>query len=647
MRKIMFEATPSIIPPRLRFGVYFLVAILVVNGLPLPKLAQASGVPETFEANRIIENDSFISPDSMGVADIQSFLNTYGSGLANYSDGGRTAAEIIWGAAHGQGNASGTVTGTSIMVVSQINPKVILTTLQKEQSLVTNPSPSQSDLDYAMGYGCPDSGGCSDSYRGFTKQVETAAWQLQWNYQRATLAYADYQVGQTMTFSNSTSPYNPPATQQVTIGNSATAALYRYTPHAYNGNYNFWKLYRQWFNRLAAQIVSRNRNPVITQGQAGQFEVRLKNTGEETWTPATIRLGTARGFDRIPAFIREDRVGGSASGWLSANRVSLVESSVAPGQTGTFRFYYSAPETMPPGIYREYFVPVADGVGWFDDPDLSWDIMVATPEESFQAVLASRSANLTLAPGSSGILEVSLRNTGYSTWQRGVVNLGTDRVRDRIPAFIREDRVSGSPSGWLSANRVSLVESSVAPGQTGTFRFAYTVPPDMAVGVYREYFRPVIESRTWLPDPIFDLSWDITVTPPTEPRFDIQWQGQNIYPTLHHGESYLFEVQLQNTGTTTWQRGIVNLGTDRARDRIPAFIREDRVGGLSSGWLSANRVSLVETSVAPGQTGTFRFAYTVPTDLAAGVYREYFRPVADGIDWLADYGIFWDIQVIN
>src|SRR5690606_12122624 len=45
--------------------------------------------------------------------------------------------------------------------------------------------------------------------------------------------------------------------QTVTIANSATAALYRYTPHVFNGNYNFWKFYSSWFKYPNGTIIQR------------------------------------------------------------------------------------------------------------------------------------------------------------------------------------------------------------------------------------------------------------------------------------------------------------------------------------------------------------------------------------------------------
>lgn len=135
-------------------------------------------------------------------------------------------------------------------------------------------------------------------------------------------------------------------------------------------------------------------------------------------------------------------------------------------------------------------------------------------------------------------------------------------------------------------------------------------------------------------------------TPSRNPDdYHAAFAGQNSYPTLEIGGCYQFEIKFRNTGRATWYRGVVNLGTDRPRDRIPGFIREDRCNRQPSGWISPNRVELREASVPPGGVGTFVFFYTVPHDHATGMFREYFRPVADGVTWMEDCGCYWDVTV--
>jgi hypothetical protein len=124
--------------------------------------------------------------------------------------------------------------------------------------------------------------------------------------------------------------------------------------------------------------------------------------------------------------------------------------------------------------------------------------------------------------------------------------------------------------------------------------------------------------------------------------YDYAWVRQNAFPTLDWDQAYQFSVTVKNTGTATWCKGTVNLGTDRAMDRIPGFIRE---GGDPSGWILPNRVELSGSSVAPGAETTFTFWMKVPHGFKPGTYKEYFRPVSDGVSWMRDLGIYWDVTV--
>jgi hypothetical protein len=52
-----------------------------------------------------------------------------------------------------------------------------------------------------------------------------------------------------------------------------------------------------------------------------------------------------------------------------------------------------------------------------------------------------------------------------------------------------------------------------------------------------------------------------------------------------------------------------------------------------------------ESVVAPGQTGTFEFWMTAPTN-SGGSFFEYLTPVVEGVQWMQDIGLFYGIGVI-
>ena len=166
-----------------------------------------------------------------------------------------TAAEIIYNVARACG----------------INPRVILVKLQKEQGLITNPTPSARAYDFALGMDCPDTPqGCSAASSGFFWQLYKGVGQLRW-YSNPAGIFTWIKVGQTRSIlyhPDSRPPTNGSTPrcgkQSVRVENKATAALYYYTPYVPNraalnnlrgtgdscssyGNRNFWRFYSDWF----------------------------------------------------------------------------------------------------------------------------------------------------------------------------------------------------------------------------------------------------------------------------------------------------------------------------------------------------------------------------------------------------------------
>lgn len=194
--------------------------------LPVKSLAQVE-----FDPQFIISDEEMQSTANWTQNDVQKFLQDKGSYLATLSsqdsDGAqKTAAEIIYNTA----------------IRYKINPKFLLVTLQKEQSLVTDDSPTQKQLDWATGYGVCDS--CdlnSDAllkYKGFGKQVDNAAGLIRWYYNNTDKSFVK-KKDQNVNIDN-----------QIIIPQSwATAFLYTYTPHIH-GNKNFWRIWNTWFSQI-------------------------------------------------------------------------------------------------------------------------------------------------------------------------------------------------------------------------------------------------------------------------------------------------------------------------------------------------------------------------------------------------------------
>lgn len=248
----------------------FLWALPVIFLLPL------SVQGAEFNPNLIISDQEMMNYNSMTVDQIQSFLEEQNSFLATYKTSNaygaeKRASEIIYEASTKNYDISfnsktGIYTCDKTVVLGEklieeevaakcqpittINPKLLLVLLQKETSLIQNTKPSSFHLDFATGYmifdgmlTCSPFDPCY-RFKGFGKQVNSAALQFRW-YMLSPESYK-YQAGNTYIFKNQYGTVSNSETK-VTIENKATAALYNYTPHVYNGNYNFWKLWNTYF----------------------------------------------------------------------------------------------------------------------------------------------------------------------------------------------------------------------------------------------------------------------------------------------------------------------------------------------------------------------------------------------------------------
>lgn len=195
----------------------------------------------TFDPTTVLSDDNMRDYNSMSAAQIQAFLNSKSGLLKNRSfarhDGGSVApaSVIIWEACQAW----------------HINPKVMLTMLQKEQSLLTRRTLSSQTLNRAIGAGCPNR--TDNRYPGFGNQM--------WNGARMLDGYGE--EGKTTEYVKH--PWTVGMTNGWTGGNRtntlATYKLYVYNPSlgaklpygdlsrhkSLSGNANFWRLYWGYF----------------------------------------------------------------------------------------------------------------------------------------------------------------------------------------------------------------------------------------------------------------------------------------------------------------------------------------------------------------------------------------------------------------
>lgn len=586
------------------------LAVLVFNS-PL-----ASATSYYYNAANLISDSNFTNYGVMSTSSIQSFLESKNSGLATYKDyeycgsssgahysfyktyyacdGGTSsnkhskskvsAAEIIHDAAHAY----------------KISPRAILATLQKEQSLVTNPNPTQSDINCAMGYNS-----CS-GFSGFFLQVDNGTWQFRvyielmnnrsyWGYDPSSYPCASghdvdssnnlYSTGlypgRTVTF------YNPGGSSRtIKIVNSATAALYCYTPYVgpysatgYSGSYNFVISYEQWWGSTvfswaadaSASVFTgsdyatgdvTSSIPALSYGDKLYVKVSAVNTGSKTWTHSSTELGTAGPHNRLSDFCDATWVNCGHPGYL-------IESSVAPGSTGTFEFPIDA--ALQDGAYSEQFqlVERGSGGGWMDDSaTFTISLTVSNPYNGKVSSVTtySDSAYSKVFKGSwmlSGqklYVKVIAKNTGQNQWDTNsrVVSIAAPRSAS-MSAFCDSTWIDYSSPCTKAAHPV---ESTVASGSNGTFKFALNGPANADGGIYGQSFQLVQNGTggSWMPGGTFSWGGIHVYTSRPDNMYandamrhgDAMYSYNSVYKYVMQGDGNLV---LYHSGHPIWDTG--------------------------------------------------------------------------------------------
>lgn len=196
-----------------------------------------------YNPNRIIEDADFSNYRIMTVEQIQEFVSAQGGTLDTYVDPSvqMPAYYIIWQTAQ----------------EFQISPKFILTMLQKEQSLVTDPNPTDNQYNWAVGFSCYG-GICLDKYKGFSAQIRAMASKFVTNYMADLNVNGKHVDDQYCTFTKWCIGQAKNTQDSFTIipENKITASLYTYNPYRGNSivnggkigaNYNFFKIWNRWF----------------------------------------------------------------------------------------------------------------------------------------------------------------------------------------------------------------------------------------------------------------------------------------------------------------------------------------------------------------------------------------------------------------
>lgn len=342
------------------------VLTLVVGALVAPPESAAAADLSKFDPGYLISDTVLYDAGAMNANQIEAFLQAKGSAcVPNAYDGmpclkdyhqataDRAATERCTSPYQGAADESAAAIIAKVASVCGINPRVLIVTLQKEQSLITRTtSATKATYDKALGFGCPDTAGCDPAFSGFFLQVYSAAAQLR-NYALHP-AYFSYRAGVVNTIR-----YNPNTacgSSQVFIRNQATASLYDYTPYQPNaialavgygaapassrdgvyttdpndgdcasyGNRNFWLYFTDWFGSTYSE------NPVgfldVATSTAGDsIQIQGWALDPDTFASIPVHIYVDGAFKtQITASTSRPDIASAYPGWGAAHGFNQV-----------------------------------------------------------------------------------------------------------------------------------------------------------------------------------------------------------------------------------------------------------------------------------------------------------------------------------
>jgi hypothetical protein len=137
------------------------------------------------------------------------------------------------------------------------------------------------------------------------------------------------------------------------------------------------------------------------------------------------------------------------------------------------------------------------------------------------------------------------------------------------------------------------------------------------------------------------------------PGFHAAWYGQSGYPTLCAGQISRATVAYYNSGSLGWEiapNTAAYLGTWNplpGQDQASLVGGDGTHGSPNTRWAGYNRPAMLPsigrygTYVGPGQVAWFQFTVKAPP--IPGTYRLYIRPLIEGVQWMEDVGVYWQV----
>lgn len=210
-------------------------------------------------------------------------------------------------------------------------------------------------------------------------------------------------------------------------------------------------------------------------------------------------------------------------------------------------------------------------------------------------------------PGEEFPLEVTLKNTGKSSWflTEGIENQLVLGAYQNEPKFTDQKIQIKDENG----------KEIIGPDEETTFAIQLKSPE--TPGIYLEEFAPLISGEKWLNND--KLSWQIIVGEDFTKSLKYKIQEQEMNKTARPNTSTEVKIQITNASETTWY-GNYDASRGGALSEFPLqLIADDEITAQTLGIYSQPVATMNERQVAPGETATFTFSVYPPS--ITGSYR--------------------------
>lgn len=552
-------------------------------GLTFANLVGTAGA--SFNPNRIIDDSVFDTTNTMTETEINTFLNQYTNSCISTNNGFTAPDPTGYRPSPSEFLYSSTPVSAGKVISDaaeayELNPRVLLTTLEKEENLVTG-SQGCATWRYAsaLGYGCTDSGTNTHDY----------------SYPGGGLVTPLYYHNGTAVNSITGSCVNSGPKAGFSEQVIHAAWLLKFSEQRSEGNINWAVIKGSWDNSDDPQSCY---SGFMTQGTWQQCpsgpispydgNATIDNTGSCAGLPTSVNVHMDNG----------------------ATAALYVYTPHICGNSSFFT------------IWEGWF-----GTGSTFTPSFAWqNISMVIMDEGKNGAIPTDYMH----PGERLFVDLTVKNTGSVTWQRDGANpmrLGTIDPQNHYTPYC--------DITWINCHRLaSLTEASVAPGATGHFQFYMAVPN--TPGEYREFVEPVAELQSWMSN---DIGFNIYVRDANV--YDWKWKYFDAYTdatkttkvdmnNLAKGQQVYIVLHVLNRSATVWSNSgshPVDLGTSNPQDQKSVV--------CAAGWQSCNRpATMDQATVVPGQEATFSFMIKAPT--GTGQYRQFFKPVIEYKGWMRD-----------